>query len=895
MDPVTAAIIWFCVTLAISYTIGQLLMKKPKVDSLKAGKMDIPNVEEGRVYPVVFGTPHRIEDATIAWWGDIKTVEIKKKVADGGWFHGDTYATIGHKYYIGMIMELCHGLIDGVKQIFVADKLVWPDPDDENEMAADGATAATIDVTKLFGGESSGGGVAGNVDIAYGGQSQNPNEYIREHLADHFTGALQGAHSIGVSSLTIDGLTPNKVFHTMDTLVLATDAQRYTLTTNATSNGSGVITINITPTLVENTANNTVATMRQDSKLSASRGLVSAILKQVYFGTTPYTQPWSFLVKRTNILDDGQPQWYLAKAVINTNDLNPAHIIRECLTNTRWGMGYSTGLCPDSTWQPVADALYAESFGLSALWDGQKELIDFIFEICKCINALFYQDLRTGQFVIKLIRDDYTPGSLTTYDESDIISVDDFTRPSLGDIPDVVNINFWDLKNNKTTVMPDHDIALMDAQGGRSVVYETSMPYVTNKDLAAKLAAREARQISSLAATMKIKAKRTLSTLKPGDVFKLNWSILGITGMVIRILKANYGTLQDGTLEFECMEDVWCAEPALYVTPPATGWIDPVTTPTISPARLLLESTFLTLVRNMGLPTAQALDIAAGYLTVGAVRPSGDALNYEILVRDTPSSSFESEGYVAWTPSGKLTAMMLLNAVDVVIELSEDTDLDLALIGDYVQIDSELLKIKAIDTGNRQATLARGVLDSVPASHTAGTRVWFIESSKIVVQREYTATATPGVKVLPRTGKGELAEASAGIDTASAFNSRQSRPYPPGKFEINSVSYPASFSGAPTISWTHRNRLQQTGDIVEHSASSIGPEASTTYTLKIYGDGGALKRTITGITGTSYTYVDADEKADNGGNLNAQLRFVLNSVRSSSNSWQSYDLTVPRV
>jgi hypothetical protein len=892
------AIFWFIVTLAISYTIGQLMMKKPHVDDLKAGKMDIPNSEEGKVQPVIFGTPRRIEDATLAWWGHVKTVEIKKKVSDGGWFHGDTYQTIGYKYYIGMLAELCHGPIDGIKQIFCADKLIWPDPDNEDTMAADGAVLAMIDTPKLFGGESSGGGVEGELAIAYGGEAQTPDEYLRARLAETATGALQGAHSIGASSLVIDGLAANKEFHEDDTLVLTTDAQRYTITADATANGSGVITISITPTLVENTADNVVATFRQDTKVPASRGLVSVIFKQIYFGTTPYLQPFSFLVKRIAILDDGSPQWYLVKAAVNTRDLNPAHIIRECITNTRWGMGYSAGLCLDSVWQPVADKLYSEGFGLSACWDGQKELLDFVFEICKCINGLLYQDLKTGQFILKLIRDDYVPASLTMYDESDIIAVEDFVRPSPGEIPDVVNVNFWNLKDNKNTVMPDHDIALMDAQGGKSIIYETSMPYVTDKDLAAKIASREARQISSMVATLKIRAKRTMATLQPGAVFKLNWQILGITGLVVRILKANYGTLQDGTIEFECMEDVWTTEPAMYATPPESGWIDPVTEPTTSPARLLIEAPFLTLVKNMGLPTAQALTAGAGFLMVGAVRSSGDAFNYDLLVRDTPASTFESVGYVAWTPAGKLTADMLLNATDATVTLDENTDLDLGIVGDYVQIDNELLKIKAIDAGNRELTLARGVLDSVPAFHSTGARVWLIESSKAIVQQEYASAATPGVKVLPRTGKGELDEASAAIDTASAFDSRQARPYPPGAFKINSVSYPGNFTGQPTISWTHRDRLLQTGEITEHSATSIGPEAGTTYTLKIYDENNVLRRTETGLTGTSYLYTEANERADCSLSptdpLNTQLRFVLLAVRSGLNSWQQYDSTVPR-
>jgi hypothetical protein len=119
------------------------------------------------------------------------------------------------------------------------------------------------------------------------------------------------------------------------------------------------------------------------------------------------------------------------------------------------------------------------------------------------------------------------------------------------------------------------------------------------------------------------------------------------------------------------------------------------------------------------------------------------------------------------------------------------------------------------------------------------------------------------------------------------------RPYPPGNFTLNSVSYPTWFAGEPTLTWAHRDRTQQTNDIVEHDAANIGPEAGVTYTLKIYDEDNTLVRTETGLTGTSYTYTTANETSDCGG-IQIRLRFVLYAVRAGYDSWQQYDITVPR-
>jgi hypothetical protein len=77
---------------------------------------------------------------------------------------------------------------------------------------------------------------------------------------------------------------------------------------------------------------------RLDSDIPAFRGLFSAILNQVYIGTSPYIRPWSFFCKRVAKQINGDNQWYREKAVIRPrqedgDDLNVAHIIRlKCRT-----------------------------------------------------------------------------------------------------------------------------------------------------------------------------------------------------------------------------------------------------------------------------------------------------------------------------------------------------------------------------------------------------------------------------------------------------------------------------------------------------------------------------------------------------------------------------------
>ena len=70
-------------------------------------------------------------------------------------------------------------------------------------------------------------------------------------------------------------------------------------------------------------------------------------------------------------------------------------------------------------------------------------------------------------------------------------------------------------------------------------------------------------------------------------------------------------------------------------------------------------------------------------------------------------------------------------------------------------------------------------------------------------------------------------------------------PLPPENVLINGARYPADISGAYTISWAPNPREHVHGPAVS---------GSETYTLRLYGESDTLIRTVTGITGNSYTW-----------------------------------------
>lgn len=120
--------------------------------------------------------------------------------------------------------------------------------------------------------------------------------------------------------------------------------------------------------------------------------------------------------------------------------MNPAHIIRECLTDKEWGMGYNEADIDDESFAAAADTLYDEQMGISILWQRENTIEAFVQDIVRHIDAALYVDRRTGKFVLKLIRDDYNPSSLITLGPDQIERVENYRRPAFGDLVNSVTV-----------------------------------------------------------------------------------------------------------------------------------------------------------------------------------------------------------------------------------------------------------------------------------------------------------------------------------------------------------------------------------------------------------------------------------------------------------------------
>ena len=572
--------------------------------------------------------------------------------------------------------------------------------------------------------------------------------------------------------------------------------------------------------------------------------------------------------------------------------MNPSHIIRECLTDPGWGMGYPESDIDDTAFTAAADRLFSEQMGMSLEWDRQQSIEEFITEVLRHIDGSLYVDRTTGLFVLSLIRDDYDAGDLLVLGESNIESVQDYTRGGPGEAINSVTVVYWDATKSENGTVTADDTAMVQMYGTNNTTVQ--FPGFTNADIAARAATRELRGLSQPLLTCKIIANREASSLNVGDPFVFRWPDHHDGDIVMRATQLELGDGKNNRIRITATEDVFAFPDSALIAVEDSEWASPDSEPLAPPAQLAFEAPYYELIQQLGQTTINsqlADDPDIGYLQVAAVRPE-DGLNARVWVDS--GSGYQEADVLDFCASGLLSASIA--ELDTTLVLTAAEDLDLPAVDQHLQVDNELMRIDAIDVSMATVTVARGILDTVPKPHLAGTRVYFWDNYASTDGAEYTASDEIDVTVLTNATLGQLA-LDDGFVSQVAFASRAIRPYPAGKFRLDGLAYPVgkAIIDTVTLSWAHRDRVQQTdGFFYGEGADDIGPETGTTYRIEVdavHPDDTVTASFYTEDVGlvTSYRYDRAvnDYPADT-----KQLVFRVFSVRDGYDSWQAPEARV---
>lgn len=547
-------------------------------------------------------------------------------------------------------------------------------------------------------------------------------------------------------------------------------------------------------------------------------------------------------------------------ALFNRYDMNPAHILRECIIDPVWGLGYQSADIDNESFQAAADALYDEGMGISLLWDRQVQIYEFVQEIKRHIEAELFVDKETGKFNLKLIRDDYSLSDLVMLDVNDIDSISDYSESSFGETVNSVVVKFWNASIGAEDSVTVQDLSLVQSQGyeiGTTVNY----PGFTNYAIAGRVAERDLRVFSSLLRGFTVTSGRAAAQINLGDAFVVNWPELGIYNAVFRALDVDYGDGLNNRVSIKCVEDVFSLPDTSLLSSPSVVNPGISQTPVDPAIKKIIEAPYYELVQRLGQSVVDDLLGGAedlGYVLVGSGRPSSSgAINARFYI--DAGAGYEDSGGLDFAPVGLLAESVSKRDVEIVIE---DYDLEGLSLGEHFFIGDECFRFDGI-VGS-VVSVGRGCLDTVPKSHSIGDALISLDvygESDLV---EYADGETISAKILPVTGSGVLSIEAANAVSVT-LDSRAIRPYPPGNFKINGDYFPVAIPADNdlVVSWSHRDRQQQTAStIADFRDGNIGPEIGVTYTLRIYGEDDELIREVSGLTGTEYTYSLVDEIND---------------------------------
>lgn len=487
-------------------------------------------------------------------------------------------------------------------------------------------------------------------------------------------------------------------------------------------------------------------------------------------------------------------------------DINPAHIIRECLTNQVWGIGVSESNIDDFSFKNAADILYDEQMGVSIKWTDSTSINEFVDNIKEHINAQLYLDRVTNKWKLYLIRDDYDIADLISLNESNIRNLD-FERRTLAECVNSVTVTYWDRERAKDSTVTVQDIARIAQQGG---VISQSIDYkgFTNSDLASRIALRDLKTLSSTLASVSFDVDESFSeSWHEGMPFKLSDESYGLSEAVMRIRTIKRGDGINNTVYVEAIEDSFSSpmQSVIEYVPPITSGDSTAKNATA----IAFEVPYIELVEQYGQDEVDSKlsnypDL--GYVGMAAIRPNNQHVNASLYV--DAGAGYDERTTLDFCPNASLKND--IGYTDSSFELENVAEFELLEANHRIQINDEIMAFVSFDAVTNVVNVKRGCFDTVPQKHEAGSKVFGWDNYSGIDDLEYLSGEVLSLKALTLTGS-DVLELSDATTHSLTLSSRAIRPYPPANVRINEEYWPEEIEADLILTWVDRNRLQETG------------------------------------------------------------------------------------
>lgn len=514
--------------------------------------------------------------------------------------------------------------------------------------------------------------------------------------------------------------------------------------------------------------------------------------------------------------------------VVDSEDMNPIHKIREILTDDA-AMGKPEADINDGNFKKAADQIWKEGLGISWAID-EKSCIEAIEELCYHIEAGIRVNRQTGLYEMVLFRDDwFAEDEIHTITENKIKDLSLEVMNS-DDIVNQLNVTYYDrerIKNSTFSVYENGSILTMGHANAESVEF----PYFMNMRNAEIVANWKLKQFSTPAWSGSFTTGcREARKWNRYDLIRLPWSKKWNGTILVRIMKINLGNGTDNTVTIDFEEVVpYSGEmnTSIVVDESISGGVIP---PQPSDNAAFEAPYYLTVLRagqtNVDLELSNNPDI--GYVAAIAAKPQNNSLN-ALLYTDGGVGEFEQVSRLDYCDILQLDQPINETASAFVVTGSLTQT---ANSNNLILLNGELMGFVVFDDATKVLTVKRGVLDTVPKKHSSGSLFVFDLPDVAFDSTQYAQSEIVEAQVLTTTPSG--IQGLSGTGTPIEIQSRAIRPYPPANVKINNVFMPSYFEDDFTLTWSDRNRLQQTGgQILGYFEGSVALESNTQTLLTV--------------------------------------------------------------
>ena len=564
----------------------------------------------------------------------------------------------------------------------------------------------------------------------------------------------------------------------------------------------------------------------------------------------------------------GRFDWYIIKPTayggrdlgeVTGVDINPIHKIREILTDDT-AMNKTESSVNNDNFIKAADRIYDEGLGVS--WSiTEKSCIDAINELCYHIEAGIRINRQTGLYEMVLFRDDwFKEDEIHTIAESKIKSMQ-YEITNADEVINQVNVNFYDRANIKNSSFSISESGLIQTLG-RVNAETLDFPYFMNMRNAEIVANWKLKQLSTGAFKGSFTTGwREARKWNRYDLIRLPWSKRWAGIVLVRIMSINLGGPTNNQVTIEYIEVV-PATGMMNTTIVADDVIDKPLPPQACEYEPFEMPYYLAAMRlgQRQVDEELAYDSNFGLVGVVAEKPQENSL-YAVMM---------TNNYDEWVRTGSIQYSATADLDQIISKTSSSftvknwKKISNVPVGTLIQCGKEWLTglsewmiFQGVDPNTGVVSVKRGALDTQPQDWDLGLKLYFCGTDISYDQTEYVASEKVLVSALTTTPSGVLELKGSNLVEMKA---RAIRPYPPANVKINDEYWPETHivTNDITLTWAHRNRLQQTGgEILGWYESDVTAEEGVTY---------------------SYELISENVVLDSQSNINANTVTILASV-----------------